>query len=253
MKVTFLGTGTSQGVPIIGCDCNVCKSTNPKDKRLRSSIFLEIDNQKIVIDTGTDFRQQLLNNHIEDIDAIIYTHEHKDHIAGLDDIRPINYLKKKDIPIYAEHRVLEALKGEFHYAFAEIKYPGLPKLTTHEIQNTSFQINQTTFQPIRVMHHKLPVFGYRINDFAYITDANFIASEELDKLKNLDVLVINALRYESHISHFTFDEALAIIEQLQPKQAYLTHISHLLDLHDVVNAKLPAQIRLAYDGLVINC
>lgn len=252
MKITFLGTGTSQGVPVIGCDCSVCQSDEPRDKRLRCSIYIQEGENSIVIDTGPDFRQQLLRENITDIDAIVYTHEHKDHIAGLDDIRPINYFQKKDMPLYAEERVCDALKREFPYAFTENKFPGLPQISLNVIDNKMFEAANFQLTPIRVMHHKLPVFGYRIKGFAYITDANHIADEELEKLKGLDVLVLNALRYKEHISHFNIEQALAVIEQLQPKQSYLTHISHLLDIHQSVEKQLPANISLAFDGLTIN-
>lgn len=252
MQITFLGTGTSQGVPIIGCKCKVCQSLNPKDNRLRSSIHIQKGETAIIIDTGPDFRQQLLKNKIDDIDAIVYTHEHKDHVAGLDDVRPINFLKEKDIPIYAEKRVLNALETEFHYAFSEKKYPGVPSIETHAIENKPFTINNVNLLPIRVMHHKLPVLGFRIGDFAYITDANFISAEEKLKLNHLDVLVLNALRKEEHISHFTFFQALQLIKELQPKQAYLTHISHQLGSHEQIMKELPENISLAFDGLQIH-
>jgi len=249
MKITLLGTGTSQGIPVIGCDCKVCTSDNPKDKRLRCSIHIQEGDNSIVIDTGPDFRQQLLKESITNIDAILYTHEHKDHVAGLDDIRPINFLHKKDMPLYGEQRVIEALKREFPYAFTEHKYPGVPQLTLHTIENRPFSVANFKVTPIRVMHHKLPVFGFRIKNFAYITDANFIEKTELEKLKNLDVLILNALRFKEHISHFNLEQAIAIVKQLQPKQTYFTHISHLLDQHQTVQKTLPDHISLAFDGL----
>ncbi|MBX2846448.1 MAG: MBL fold metallo-hydrolase [Saprospiraceae bacterium] len=248
MKITFLGTGTSQGVPVIGCKCKVCSSTDPRDKRLRCAMYIETEDTRIIIDTGPDFRQQLLNNQIQDIDAILYTHEHKDHVAGLDDVRPINFLQRKDMPLYAEERVILALEREFHYAFSENKYPGVPRLLINKIDEQPFFINKTPIIPIRVMHHRLPILGFRIHDFAYITDANFIAEQELEKLKNLDVLVLNALRFEKHISHFTLSEAVELVQKLQPKKAYLTHISHLMDRHETINKHLPANIHLAFDG-----
>lgn len=252
MEITFLGTGTSQGVPIIGCTCEVCLSVNKKDKRLRSSIFIEVDDVKIVIDTGPDFRQQMLVNQITNVDAILFTHEHKDHIAGLDDIRPINFLHKKDMPLYAESRVGDALRREFHYAFAEKKYPGVPNLILNEIENQPFNVQGLEVLPIRVMHHKLPIFGFRIQDFAYVTDANFISDQEMEKLKNLDVLVLNALRHEKHISHFTLLEALDVVQKVKPKKAYFTHISHLLGFHEDVVTMLPKNVTLAYDSLKIS-
>lgn len=253
MEITFLGTGTSQGVPIVGCKCSVCLSENKKNKRLRTSAFIEVNGVKLVIDTGPDFRQQMLVNQITDVDAILFTHEHKDHIAGLDDIRPINFLHNKDMPLYAESRVCEALKRDFHYAFAEKKYPGVPNLVLNEIENKSFKIKGIDVLPIRVLHHKLPVLGFRIKNFAYITDANFISEEEIKKLENLDTLVLNALRHEKHISHFNLEEALDVVGKVKPKKTYFTHISHLLGCHDEVMQILPKNIELAYDSLKISC
>lgn len=252
MQVTFLGTGTSQGVPIVGCNCAVCQSINPKDKRLRCSLHIQVNDKSIIIDTGPDFRQQLLANKIKDVDAILYTHEHKDHVAGLDDVRPINFLQQHDIPIYAEQRVLKALQCEFHYAFADEKYPGVPQLTLNEISSEPFTAAGIPITPIRAMHYRLPVLGFRVNNFAYVTDANFIEEAELEKLKNLDVLAINALRKEPHISHFTLQEAIDLIEQLQPKQAYLIHISHAMGLHNDINNELPQNVSVAYDRLRLN-
>lgn len=251
MKVTFLGTGTSQGVPVICCKCSVCNSNNPKDKRLRSSIYIEIDNKHIVIDSGPDFRQQMLSNNVTHLDAIVYTHEHKDHTAGLDDVRAYNYHQQEDIPIYATEKVLEQIKMEFAYIFNEHKYPGIPQIETNVINEKTFDIKGVKITPIEVQHFKLPVFGYRINNFCYITDANFISQSSMDKLKNLDVLILNALRKEKHLSHFNLLEAIEIIEKLKPKKAYLTHISHYLGLHDVESVNLPKNIHLAYDGLTI--
>ncbi len=252
LQVTFLGTGTSQGVPIIGCTCSVCTSNNPHDKRLRASIALKSNNKCIVIDSGTDFRQQLLRAQISDIDALLYTHEHKDHIAGLDDVRPINFIHKKSLPLYAEQRVLDAIKNEFHYAFTPNNYGGAPQLELVPIKNEPFSIDQIDIMPIRVYHHKLPVFGYRINNFAYITDANYIAEDEKEKIKHLNVLVVNALRREEHISHFNLSSALELINELQPKQAYITHISHQMGLHEVVNRELPKGVSLAFDQLTLS-
>ena len=252
MQVTFLGTGTSQGVPIIGCDCDVCLSTNKKDKRLRCSIFLKWDDFSLVIDSGPDFRYQLLREEINDIDAVLYTHEHKDHVAGLDDIRPINYLQNKSIDIYGSHLVETALKREFHYIFADTKYPGAPRINFNLITNNAFQLGPINVLPIEGLHYRLPVFGYRIKDFCYITDMNFISEEEKSKMKDLDVLVINGLRREKHISHFTLEEALKMIAELKPKQAYITHISHQLGTHEEVSKELPENVQLSYDGLKIN-
>jgi phosphoribosyl 1,2-cyclic phosphate phosphodiesterase len=252
MQVTFLGTGTSQGVPIIGCDCDVCLSTNKKDKRLRCSIFLKWDDFSLVIDSGPDFRYQLLREEINDIDAVLYTHEHKDHVAGLDDIRPINYLQNKSIDIYGSHLVETALKREFHYIFADTKYPGAPRINFNLITNNAFQLGPINVLPIEGLHYRLPVFGYRIKDFCYITDMNFISEEEKSKMKDLDVLVINGLRREKHISHFTLEEALEMIAELKPKQAYITHMSHQLGTHEEVSKELPENVHLSYDGLKIN-
>ncbi|PQA58869.1 MBL fold metallo-hydrolase [Siphonobacter curvatus] len=252
MQVTFLGTGTSQGVPVIGCDCPVCRSLDFRDKRLRVSMHVEADGRSLVIDTGPDFRTQALRERIMHLDAVVFTHAHKDHTAGLDDVRPFNFRQNSDIPLYGQAAVLEQIKVEFAYAFAEHKYPGTPRLQLHPIENKPFEILGLQLIPIEVMHHKLPVFGYRIGDFSYITDANFIAEPELEKLRNSKVLVINALhKGPRHLSHFILPEALEIIEKLQPKVAYLTHISHSMGLHAQVEAELPPHVHLAYDGLKI--
>ena len=252
MKVTFLGTGTSQGVPVIACDCKVCKSTDCKDKRLRSSVLINIEGNTFVIDAGPDFRQQMLIAGVTELDAVILTHEHKDHIGGLDDLRAFNYRQKKAIDIYAEERVTEIIKTkEFAYVFAEEKYPGIPKFELHNIENKPFSVNNIKVTPIRGIHLKLPVLGYRINDFAYITDMNYISDKELSKLKDLKIFVINALRKEKHISHFNYEEALSIIEKIKPEKAYLTHISHIFGKHKNVSCELPENVCLAYDRLEI--
>ena len=250
-KLTFLGTGTSQGVPLIGCDCRVCQSTDARDKRLRTSVLIEDNNNTFVIDTGPDFRQQMLREKIKDVTAVIFTHEHKDHIAGLDDVRAFNYLLKRPMDVYATERVQNAIKREFAYAFSDEKYPGIPQINLHTIANEKFAIKDTTFIPIEVMHHKLPVKAFRVGNISYITDANFISEEEKEKVKGSEIIVVNALRREEHISHFTFNEAIDLMFELKPKQAYFTHISHQLGLHKEILKDLPAWIQPAYDGLCI--
>lgn len=249
IKITFLGTGTSQGVPLIACDCAICKSNNPKDKRLRSSILIESSSTRISIDAGPDFRQQLLREKVKMLDAVVFTHEHKDHIAGLDEVRAFNYINKQRMPVYATSRVQQALKREFSYIFSEEKYPGIPEIDLYDFDDEPLQIGTLKLEPINALHYKLPVKGFRVNNFAYVTDANFIPNEQKEKLKNLDVLVLNALRRETHISHFTFDEAIALVNELKPRKAYFTHISHQLGLHDEVNKGLPDNIELGFDGL----
>ena len=251
MKLTFLGTGTSQGIPVIACKCPVCLSTDNRDKRLRTSALIEVDGQNIVIDSGPDFRYQMLRAKVEKLNAILFTHEHKDHTAGLDDVRAFNWVNKKAVDIYAEERVQASLKQEFAYVFAEFRYPGIPQLNLWTVENKPFNINGTQIVPIRAKHYKLPVYAYRIADLAYITDANYISSEEKDKLKGLKVLVVNALRKEKHLSHFTLSEALALIEELKPETAYLTHFSHQLGFHEDVSKELPKNVFMAYDGLEI--
>ncbi len=249
IKVTFLGTGTSQGVPLIACSCSVCKSEDAKDKRLRSSVLIESSKTRVVIDSGPDFRQQLLREQITKLDAVVFTHEHKDHIAGLDEVKAFNFLNKMRMPVYASDRVQTALKREFAYIFADEKYPGIPEIDLYPIDDSLFTVGDLMIEPVTVMHYKLPVKGFRVADFAYVTDANFIAESEKAKLKNLQVLVLNALRRETHISHFTLDEALDLIKELNPKKAYLTHISHQLGTHTEVSKELPPNVELSYDGL----
>lgn len=251
IKITFLGTGTSIGVPVIACNCAVCKSPDARDKRFRSSIIVSVDNQNIVIDCGPDFRFQMLKQNVEDIDAVLFTHEHRDHIAGLDDIRAFNYILNKNIPIYGTKNVMEAIQTEFPYIFSESRYFGAPQLTIHEITNKEFNIGETRILPIQVMHNKLPVFGYRIGDFTYITDASMIPEDQKYKIRNSKILVLNALRNSKHISHLSLQEALLLIEELEPEQAYLTHISHFLGLHEQVELKLPTNVHLAYDNLIV--
>ena len=250
MEITITGSGTSQGVPVIGCNCNVCTSSNPKDSRLRSSIHISYKNKSIVIDTGPDFRQQMLNSKIKNLDAILYTHEHKDHVAGLDDVRPFNFIQKKPIEIFCNDRVFQALKREFHYIFdPKFQYPGIPKINRNKILKTKFKIYEDIeIEPIEVMHYKLPVLGFRIGKFAYITDAKTIKEDEKEKLKGLDLLIVNALRLKKHLSHFNLEEALNLIEELHPKKAILTHISHYMGLHEEIQKKLPDHISLGYDN-----
>ena len=253
MKITFLGTGTSQGVPVIACDCEVCLSKNEKDKRLRVSILIEDKGKAIVIDTGPDFRQQMLRENVQQLDAVVFTHEHKDHVAGLDDVRAFNFKQKKDMEVYASELCQVALKREFHYAFAENPYPGVPRINLNTIEDSPFNVGEVELIPINVWHHKMPVKAFRINNFTYITDANKIEEEEIEKIKGSEIIVLNALRKTDHISHFKLSEAIELLEELAPKKAYLTHISHYLGKHDEVGKELPDFIELAYDGLKIEC
>jgi phosphoribosyl 1,2-cyclic phosphate phosphodiesterase len=252
LKVTFLGTGTSQGIPVITCNCIVCQSTDHKNKRLRVSVLVETGDKTIVIDSGPDFRYQMLRAGVKDLDAILFTHEHKDHVAGLDDIRPFNYLLKKNIDIYATERVQHALRKEFSYIFSEVHYPGLPQIDLHTIDNETFYVGETAIMPLDIMHYKLPILGFRIGDFTYITDAKTIADETIEKIKGTRILVVNALQKEQHISHFTLDEAVTFAQQIGAETTYFTHISHNLGLHELVEKDLPANIKLAYDGLMIS-
>lgn len=253
MNITFLGTGTSQGVPMIGCGCEVCTSANPKDNRLRSAVWLQNEDTSVVIDSGPDFRYQMLRAKVQTLDGIVFTHGHKDHVAGLDDVRAYNYWTQKDIDIFANPDTEEILRREFQYAFSNIQYPGLPQLTIHSLTGQDFTVGSMDFRTIKVLHYKLEVFGYRIGDFTYITDANYIAPEELDKIRGTKILVLNALRHEKHISHFTLNEAIDIAQEIGAEQTYFTHISHQLGLHEEINTSLPPGIFLAYDGLKLTC
>lgn len=251
MTITFLGTGTSQGVPVIACNCEVCTSTDKRDKRLRTSILIESKDKVVVVDSGPDFRYQMLRANVQHLDAIVFTHEHKDHIAGLDDIRAFNYKQKGPIDVYASPRVQTALKREFYYIFEEFKYPGIPQLNLHTIGLDPFKIGDINFTPIEVMHYMLPVLGFRIKDFTYITDAKTVSETEKEKIKGSKTLVINALQIQSHISHFTYDEAIAFAQEIGAEKTYFTHISHRLGKHADVMEQLPPGIELAYDGLKI--
>jgi phosphoribosyl 1,2-cyclic phosphate phosphodiesterase len=247
MKVLFLGTGTSSGIPQIGCKCKTCTSTNIKDKRLRASVLITAGNDNILIDCGPDFRQQMLNHSIDSLSAILITHEHYDHMSGLDDVRPLG-----DMDVYAEKRVLETIRKNMYYCFVENKYPGVPEIILIEIDNKEFQVNNTSIQPIRLMHYKLPILGFRIGNFAYLTDVKTMDDEAISQLSNLDVLVINALRKFDHIAHLTLNEALSLANRIGAKQTYFTHMSHDMGPHDEIIHQLPENITLAYDGLVLN-
>lgn len=238
---------------MIGCECPVCRSLDPRDQRLRVSVHVVVEGRSLVIDTGPDFRQQMLRARIKQLDAVLFTHEHKDHTAGLDDIRAFNFRQQQEIPVFAEPRVIRQLQQEFAYIFAEQKYPGVPQVSVHAIESDTepFEVLGLAVQPIRALHYRLPVLGFRIGGFVYLTDANYLAPETLALLRGADTIVLNALRREPHISHFTLAQAVEILEELAPRRAYLTHISHQLGRHREVEAELPSWIRLAYDGLKI--
>ncbi len=251
LKLTFLGTGTSQGVPVIGCECDICRSADVRDKRLRTAVLIEVHGKNILIDAGPDFRQQMLRENVKRLDAIIFTHEHKDHIGGLDDVRAYNFLNQSPMDIYAEQRVQMALRREYSYVFSDNKYPGVPQLMLHDIDEKAFEVFGIKIIPIRVMHYRLPILGFRIGNLTYITDANYIADEERNKIFGTKHLVINALRKEKHISHYTLDEALEFARSCAPQKTYITHLSHHMGLHEEVNRELPPGVCLAYDGLQI--
>ena len=251
-KLTFLGTGTSQGVPMIGCGCDVCRSEDPRDKRLRASVLVEYEGLSILVDAGPDFRQQMLREGVSHLDAILLTHNHKDHTGGLDDIRAFNYLEKKATQIYCEKYVEDSLRKEYSYAFEEKKYPGAPEWQIHLIDEKPFMIDgKVEVIPIRGKHYKLPVLGYRFGDIAYCTDMNHIAEEEFEKLKSLDHFIINCVRYGKHISHYSLEEAIEVAQRVRAKHSWITHLSHQLPRYEILAAELPKGIQPAYDGLTI--
>lgn len=252
VEITVLGSGTSQGVPVITCECDVCLSTDSKDNRLRSSILFRVGGENFVIDTGPDFRQQMLRENVKSLRGVLFTHEHKDHVAGLDDVRAFNYGEGRDMEVYCSEGVEFALKREFHYVFSGVPYPGIPSLHINPIENKKFHLtNGVEVTPIQVMHYKMPVFGFRIGDFTYITDAKTIAPEEMEKVKGSKVLIVNCLHRSQHISHFNLEEALAFIALVKPEKAYLTHISHLFGKQLDIEKDLPENVYLAYDGMYL--
>jgi phosphoribosyl 1,2-cyclic phosphate phosphodiesterase len=252
IKITFLGTGTSTGVPMIACDCEVCKSVNKKDTRLRSSVLVESATTSFVIDTTPDFRYQMLRENVKKLDAVLFTHSHKDHIAGLDDVKAYTFFSGKPMQVFANELTQIALKREFMYVFASQKYPGIPEIDLHTIEDAPFNIGDIPIVPILVWHFKMPVLGFRIGKFTYITDANKIDEQQKEKIKGSETLVLNALRKAAHISHYTLDEAISLVQELEIPQAYFTHISHQLGLYDSVTQELPNGIQLAYDGLKLH-
>jgi phosphoribosyl 1,2-cyclic phosphate phosphodiesterase len=252
LQITFLGTGTSSGVPMIGCDCEVCTSTNKKDNRLRSSILVQSANTTLVVDTGPDFRYQMLRQKVKHLDAVVFTHPHKDHLAGLDDIRAFNFYTKQPIDIYADSLTEEAVRRDFHYAFSDTKYPGIPELNLNTITLEPFVVGDIPIIPILVWHLKMPVMGFRFGKFTYITDANIIEETQKEKIRGSEVLVLNALRKQKHISHFSLEEAVAIELELEIPRGYFTHISHQLGRHDDIESELPENMHLAWDGLQLD-
>ncbi|MCX6273516.1 MAG: MBL fold metallo-hydrolase [Bacteroidetes bacterium] len=251
MTITFLGTGTSTGVPVVACDCPVCKSTDLRDKRLRTSLLIKINGQTLVIDCGPDFRYQMIRNEVDNLDAILFTHEHRDHIAGLDDIRGFNYVLNKTIDLYAGDAVVKAIYSAFPYILNETRFFGAPQINFLPVTGEPFFIGEFEVIPIRVLHNKLEVFGYRIGDMTYITDASFISPEEKEKIAGSKILIINALRNSRHISHYCLNEALEVISEVRPEKAYITHMSHFIGLHAEVEKKLPHGVFLAYDNLTV--
>jgi phosphoribosyl 1,2-cyclic phosphate phosphodiesterase len=249
LTIKFLGTGTSQGVPVIGCTCEVCQSLDYRDKRLRTSVHIQVDDVSLVIDTGPDFRQQMLREHINKLDAVLFTHAHRDHTAGLDDVRAYNFLQNMDMPVYGTGQTLDQIRNDFAYIFEAHHYPGLPRIDLKPVDESAFTVKHVSITPLPVMHLKLPILGFRIGDFSYITDANFISEETFAKLNGTQILVLNALQQEAHISHFTLQEAIAVVKKVNPKKAYFTHLSHKMGLHAEVSEQLPDNIHLAFDGL----
>lgn len=253
MKITFLGTGTSQGVPVIACECAVCQSEDKRDKRLRTSILIELDDCTFVVDTGPDFRYQMLRQNVRKLDAVLLTHSHKDHIAGLDDVRAFNFQQQMDMPIYTAEDTIQALKREFYYAFSSTKYPGVPRLELHSIEaGCMFDVCGYNIMPIKVMHHKMPVLGFRIGNFTYITDAKTVDKENRKLIEGTEIMVINCLQEAPHVSHFTLEEALDFIKLIKPKAAYLTHISHRFGKHNDIQRKLPDGVYVAHDQLEVS-
>ncbi|HYC41214.1 MAG TPA: MBL fold metallo-hydrolase [Chitinophagaceae bacterium] len=251
LRITFLGSGTSSGVPMIGCDCPVCVSQDPKDNRLRSSILVESGATTLVVDTGPDFRYQMLREKVKRLDAVVFTHPHKDHLAGLDDIRAFNFFSRRPMPVYADSLTEEALRRDFYYAFTDTKYPGIPELELNTITLEPFQVGDIPIIPILAWHLKMPVLGFRFGAFTYITDANRIDEPEKEKIRGSRILVLNALRKQRHISHFNLEEAIALVRELEVPEAYFTHLSHQMGKHAEVDAELPEGIHLGYDGLVL--
>lgn len=252
MTITFLGTGTSTGVPVVACNCDVCRSEDKRDTRLRTSVMVDVSGHKFIIDCGPDFRYQMIREKVEDISAIIFTHGHRDHIAGIDDVRAFNYVLNKTVDIYATQEVIDSINKEFPYILTEKRFFGAPQLEFHVIENKPFSINGVNIQPVEVLHHKLSVFGFRIGGFTYITDASFIAESEKPKAIGSEVLVVNALRKSKHISHFSLEEALELIRELKPEKAFITHLSHFIGRHQDIQESLPDNVFLAYDGLKID-